>query len=95
MSDPTWISTEHHSTHSDLNPATNIERMLSPQNTHKEDDGKSRDFLVHALFHLRSLSFILFSFLPQSRFHSLCQLYLSLIEIKKKPLCPLWGRKNL
>ncbi|TSM04909.1 hypothetical protein Baya_7794 [Bagarius yarrelli] len=38
MSDPTWISTEHHSTHSDLNPAANIERMLSPQNTHKEDD---------------------------------------------------------
>ncbi|KAI5095850.1 nucleolar protein 4-like isoform X2 [Silurus meridionalis] len=35
MSDPTWISTEHHSTLSDLNPAKN---MLSPQNTHKEDD---------------------------------------------------------
>ncbi|GAA6110997.1 nucleolar protein 4-like b isoform X1 [Tachysurus ichikawai] len=38
MSDPTWISTERHSAHSDLNPATNMERMLSPQNTHKEDD---------------------------------------------------------
>ncbi|XP_060794038.1 nucleolar protein 4-like b isoform X1 [Neoarius graeffei] len=41
MSDPTWISTEHHSAHSNLNPATNIERMLSPQNTHKEDDDDS------------------------------------------------------
>ncbi|KAB5546380.1 hypothetical protein PHYPO_G00071390 [Pangasianodon hypophthalmus] len=41
MSDPTWISTERHNTHSDLNPATNIERMLSPQNTHKEDDDDS------------------------------------------------------
>ncbi|KAM9445349.1 nucleolar protein 4-like b isoform 2-T2 [Clarias gariepinus] len=41
MSDPTWISTEHHSTLPDLNPATNIERMLSPQNTHKEDDDDS------------------------------------------------------
>ncbi|XP_046725293.1 nucleolar protein 4-like b isoform X2 [Silurus meridionalis] len=38
MSDPTWISTEHHSTLSDLNPAKN---MLSPQNTHKEDDDDS------------------------------------------------------
>lgn len=50
MSDPTWISTERHSTLSDLNPATNIERMLSPQNTHKEDDGKSSDFLL-TFFH--------------------------------------------
>ncbi|KAG7323120.1 hypothetical protein KOW79_012822 [Hemibagrus wyckioides] len=41
MSDPTWISTEHHSARSDLNPAANIERMLSPQNAHKEDDDDS------------------------------------------------------
>ncbi|KAF4078251.1 hypothetical protein AMELA_G00197110 [Ameiurus melas] len=41
MSDPTWISTEHHSARSDLHPAANIERMLSPQNTHKEDDDDS------------------------------------------------------
>lgn len=51
MSDPTWISTEHHSARSDLHPAANIERMLSPQNTHKEDDGKSSDFLAHTRFH--------------------------------------------
>ncbi|KAK1801690.1 hypothetical protein P4O66_022336 [Electrophorus voltai] len=38
MSDPTWISAEHHSAQSDLNPPISTERMHSPQNTHKEED---------------------------------------------------------
>ncbi|XP_066526670.1 nucleolar protein 4-like b isoform X2 [Hoplias malabaricus] len=41
MSDPTWISAEHHSTFSDPNRPTSIERMHSPQNTHKEEDDDS------------------------------------------------------
>ncbi|KAI4892932.1 hypothetical protein NFI96_014184 [Prochilodus magdalenae] len=38
MSDPTWISAEHHGTLSDPNRPTSTERMHSPQNTHKEED---------------------------------------------------------
>ncbi|KAL7864671.1 hypothetical protein AOLI_G00160910 [Acnodon oligacanthus] len=39
MSDPTWISAEHHSALSDPNRPTSTERMHSPQITHKEEDG--------------------------------------------------------
>ncbi|XP_072552664.1 nucleolar protein 4-like b isoform X2 [Salminus brasiliensis] len=41
MSDPTWISAEHHSALSDPNRPTSTERMHSPQNTHKEEDDDS------------------------------------------------------
>ncbi|XP_026862783.2 nucleolar protein 4-like b isoform X2 [Electrophorus electricus] len=41
MSDPTWISAEHHNAQSDLNPPISTERMHSPQNTHKEEDDDS------------------------------------------------------
>ncbi|XP_017566396.1 nucleolar protein 4-like b isoform X1 [Pygocentrus nattereri] len=41
MSDPTWISAEHHSALSDPNRPTSTERMHSPQNAHKEEDDDS------------------------------------------------------
>lgn len=61
MSDHTWISTEHNSTLSDLNPAANLERMLSPQNTHKEDDGKYSDSHSYTFFHPSILFTLLIS----------------------------------
>uniref|UniRef100_A0A8B9RNX3 Nucleolar protein 4-like b n=1 Tax=Astyanax mexicanus TaxID=7994 RepID=A0A8B9RNX3_ASTMX len=41
MSDPTWISAEHHAALSDPTRPTSTERMHSPQNTHKEEDDDS------------------------------------------------------
>ncbi|XP_076840698.1 nucleolar protein 4-like b isoform X2 [Brachyhypopomus gauderio] len=41
MSDPTWISAEHHNAQSDLNAPISTERMHSPQNAHKEEDDDS------------------------------------------------------
>lgn len=40
MSDPTWISAERHAALSDLNNPSSAERMHSPQNAHKDEDGK-------------------------------------------------------
>ncbi len=48
MSDPTWISAERHAALSDLNHPSSADRMHSPQNTHKEEDGKR-----HLCAHLR------------------------------------------
>lgn len=93
MSDPTWISTEHHSTHSDLNPATNLERMLSPQNTHKEDDGKNCDSSHSYVFlHSSVLFFLLFSFLSLSVWGFSLSLYPSL---NKTTSCHYYGKVNI
>lgn len=46
MSDPTWISAERHTALSDLNHPSSADRMHSPQNTHKEEDGKSYCTLI-------------------------------------------------
>lgn len=40
MSDPTWISAERHAALSDLNNPSSAKRMHSPQNAHKDEDGK-------------------------------------------------------
>ncbi|XDV45764.1 hypothetical protein PO909_013797 [Leuciscus waleckii] len=49
MSDPTWISAERHTALSDLNHPSSADRMHSPQNTHKEEDGKSHCMLICVL----------------------------------------------